>query len=77
MNEIVYMRWNPKFSEKAVYYGLKPRVIYKCVRLFCGYKNCNTKRIDYWILAGFEQVSNVEVLTQIYTGKVIPEELPE
>jgi hypothetical protein len=60
----------------GMYYGLKLDVIYRCVRAINGYKNPKSRRRDYWALEGFEQVPNMEVLTQIYTGKVIPEDLP-
>jgi hypothetical protein len=77
MKEIVYMR-RKSSPTSTLYYGLQLDVIYKCVRVRGnGYKNPDSKRSAYWVLEGFEQVSNVEVLTQIFTGKVIPVELPE
>jgi hypothetical protein len=72
------MRWIPKDSHTYNYYGLKPHVVYRCVRNSRGGYQGPTKikETDFWALTGFEQISNVDVLTMIYTGKIIPEDLP-
>jgi hypothetical protein len=81
--EIVYMRLDklPKGND-SYYEKLKAGVVYKCVRFKAGYSHRDLfSRLDDkdgsgWWLEGFKQLDNIEVLTQIYSGKIIPEELP-
>jgi hypothetical protein len=75
--DYVYM-YRP--AEKGDYNcgGLKAGVIYRC----CIVKNSGRDlyrgraKASLWLLTDFEQLSNVEVITLIHSGKVPWEELP-
>ena len=76
----VYMRRPVELGEYM--YGLKAGVVYKCQRcptnpyLYASVHPRPDGEYANWMLEGFEQLSNVEVIALIYSGKVIPEDLP-